>query len=80
VCTAAASIHVWSKSTTTDGLVGNFTPNTETGSMVTYSSMPGKRMFTPVVVAGSPELGPVTEGHCSNVAKGVPITPSSREL
>jgi hypothetical protein len=28
-----------------------------TGLMVTYSSMPGKKMLTPVVVAGSPELG-----------------------
>jgi hypothetical protein len=55
-------------------IVGNFAPHTRTGSMVTYSSMPGKKMLTPVVVAGSPELGPVTGRRCSNVAKGVPLT------
>jgi hypothetical protein len=42
--------------------------------MVTYSSMPGKKMLTPVVVAGSPEIGPVTGRHCSNVEKGVAVT------
>jgi hypothetical protein len=48
-----------------------FCPHNGTGSMVTYSSMPGKKMLTPVVGAGSPELGPVTGRHCSNVEKGL---------
>jgi hypothetical protein len=42
--------------------------------MVTYSSMPGKKMLTPVVVASSPEFGPVTDRHCSNVEEGVAVT------
>jgi hypothetical protein len=36
--------------------------------------MPGKKMLTPIVVAGSPELGPVTGRHCSNVEKGIAVT------
>jgi hypothetical protein len=65
-------------STTGERYVGNFAPHNGTGLMVTYSSMPGKKMLNPVVVAGSPELGPVTGRHCSNVEKGVAVTTVER--
>jgi hypothetical protein len=49
ICYQSSHIWLWLCSTCAVDCVGNFAPTTGTGSMVTYNSVPGKYMLTPVV-------------------------------